>query len=164
MSSSVSNWGSLESGTLHTFMGTITGAAGSHHIEATDTLRGGGPTDSLTGDQAVAGDQTVGQTSQVADFSNSHLHRERRHARPISCRLQTRPTQPDGSATFNAVWDGQNVAGTLAYDDAGNVHMTFSGDNGTCDANITGIPGAFQIDGNLALGDTTLPVTGSQIA
>jgi len=56
------------------------------------------------------------------------------------------------------------VAGTLAYDAAGNLHMAFTADNGSCDASIAGIPGAFQIDGNLAFGDTSLPVAGNQIA
>jgi hypothetical protein len=113
----------------------------------------------------AAGGQTAAQVATVADFTNAGFDLTDGSGTAHQLQITDQTAQPDGTATFNGVWDGQSVAGTLAYDAAGNIRIQFSGDNGSCDATIAGEPGAFQIDGNVTMlgGDTPLAVTGNQL-
>jgi hypothetical protein len=60
--------------------------------------------------------------------------------------IQSQTAQEDGTAVFTAAWDGgQTVTGTLAYNDAGNVYLTATGDSVSLAATISGTDGAYQI-------------------
>jgi hypothetical protein len=106
----------------------------------------------------------VGQTSQVADFTNvTFALSEENGATHQQLYITDRTTQPGGTANFNGVWDGQSVTGTLAYDDAGNVHITFSGDTASFDGFISGSPDLYHINGNFPMADgAQVPVAGDQ--
>jgi hypothetical protein len=142
------SWGSLEEGTYHTFDGTMTGEAGSYHLEGTAIARPGGVTESMVGDQTQPALVTPG-FQQVPDFTNANFTLTDDNGTAHQLQIQTQATEPDGSTTFTGLWDGQNGTGTLAYDDAGNVHMTFNADNYNFDGTISGVAGAFHLDGNL---------------
>ena len=76
--------------------------------------------------------------------------------------IQAQAAQADGSATFSGMWDpangGQAVTGTLAYDDAGNIHLTFVfADGGSFDSTVSGQPGAYHFDGILTPADSSGP-------
>jgi hypothetical protein len=58
--------------------------------------------------------------------------------------------QPDGSARFTAVWDGQTVTGTLASDATGDVQVALTSEDGQqFDGTITGAVSAYHIEGTL---------------
>ena len=124
--------------------------------------------DLFTTEQALIGSTLaqadVARANPVTDFSNVTFALSDANGTAHQLQITDQTGQPNGTATFNGVWDGQSVTGTLAYDATGNIHMTFSADNGTYDTMIAGNPGAFQIAGNFTVGDTLVPVTGSQIA
>jgi hypothetical protein len=142
------NWGSLEAGTFHTFVGTLTGEAGSYHIDGTDYARSAGVSNPM------AGDQTLAQATQVTNFTNVTFALTDGNGTAHVLQTQTQTAQPDGTVIFTAVWDGQNgggeqVSGTLAYDNAGNVHVTFAGQSDSFDGTISGNAGAYHLDGNV---------------
>jgi hypothetical protein len=140
--------------------GTLSGQPGAHHFEAVLAPADG------SSPIAVAGDQDTTPAAPVTDFTNVTFALTDDSGAAHQLQITDQTAQPDGTATFNGVWDGQSVAGTLAYDAAGNVHMLCSGGNGTFDATIAGNPGAFQINGTWTMlgGDTPLAVAGNQIA
>jgi hypothetical protein len=140
-------------------VGTLSGQPGAYHFEGMMTPADGSSPVPITGDQDAT------PATPVTDFTSVAFAMSDEVGTAHQLQITDQTAQPDGTAAFNGVWDGQSVAGTLAYDAAGNVHVLFSGDNGTCDATIAGNPGAFQIDGSLTMpGGDTLTVTGSQIA
>jgi hypothetical protein len=140
--------------------GTLSGQPGAHHVEALVTPADGSSPIPVTSDQDTT------PAASVTDFTNVTFALTDDSGTAHQLQITDQTTQPDGTATFNGMWDGQSIAGTLAYDAAGNVQIMFSGDNGTCDATIAGNPDAFQIDGKFTIlgGDAPLPVAGNQIA
>lgn len=149
-------WGSFDDGTYHSFDGTLSGVVGSYHIDAITIARPGGDPVHLIGDQTQA------QASPVADFTNVGFALTDDYGVAHALQIQTQTAQPVGT-TFTGVWDGQSGAGTLAYDAAGNVHLTFSADNYSFDGAISGAPGAYHIDGSFAvLGSDPVHVFGDQ--
>ena len=76
-----------------------------------------------------AGAQT--QASAVPDFTAVAFALTDDSGAAHQLLIQSQAAQPDGSATFTAVWDGQSVTGTLAYDAAGNLDLTFNAADGS---------------------------------
>jgi hypothetical protein len=139
--------------------GILSGQPGAYHYDGMRTPADG------SNPIAVAVDQDTTPVTPVTDFTSVTFAWTDEGGAAHQLQITDQSAQPDGTATFNGVWDGQSVAGTLAYDAAGNVQIVFSADNGICDATIAGNPGAFQIDGSLTMpGGDTLTVAGIQIA
>jgi hypothetical protein len=133
----------------------------------------------LSPDDGLLAENTLGQESApgladpgsidanpLADFSNTSFVLTDDNGNVHHLDIQSQTAQPDGTAAFTAQWNGQYGIGTLAYDDAGNVHLTFNADNCSFDGTIAGVAGAYHIDGNLtgadgnavhAAGDQALP-------
>src|SRR5262249_35713700 len=132
-----------------------------YHIDGTLTALGADPVHS-------AGDQTSSpsQTAQATDLTNISFALIDDNGAAHQLQVLTQTAQRwQGNATFTAVWDGQNVEGTLTHDNAGNVHITFSGDTGSFDGTLAGAAGAYQIDGNFMAPDgTMLHAAGAQTA
>jgi hypothetical protein len=102
---------------------------------------------------AVAGDQNTTQTTPVTEFTNVTVAMTDDSGTAHKLQITDQTAQPDGTATFNGVWDGQSVAGTLAYDAANNVHLTFAGDSASFDGTLSGNAGAYHLDGTLTGAD-----------
>jgi hypothetical protein len=100
--------------------------------------------------------QTQAPAAPMADFTNVPLSLTDDSGTIHQLQITSQVTQPDGSATFQGVWDGQDgageqVTGTLSYDEAGNIHVAFNGDNESFDGSLSGDPGAYHLDGTLKL-------------
>jgi hypothetical protein len=136
--------------------GTITGTAGAYHLDGIITGSDGSTVH-------VAGDQAVAQINPVADFTNVNFAMVDDSGTAHQLQIQTQTANPDGTATFTGVWNGEVGTGTLAYDATGNIHITFSSADYTFDGTISGAAGAYQIDGTVALpGVDPLHVAGAQ--
>jgi hypothetical protein len=104
----------------------------------------------------ATGVQTAAPVAAVADFSDVSLAPTDDSGTAHQLQILTQNAQPDGTATFTALWDGQDSTGTLAYDDAGNIHITFTGVNFSFDGTITVVAGAYQLDQVHVSGDQTV--------
>jgi uncharacterized protein with LGFP repeats len=153
-------WASPADGTEYTFDGIVTGDAGSYHLDGTALT---GPDDGhlhLVGDQAQA---PAAAAAPVADLSGVSLVVPDDNGTAHQLQITTQTAQPDGSATFTGTCDGQSGTGTLAFDAAGNVHLTFTGDDGsTVDGTISGTPDAYQFDGKFTPPDVQTPDVASE--
>jgi hypothetical protein len=142
----------------YSFDGTFTGNTGAYHLDGQLTNADG----SLV---HAAGDQLVAQPTPVTDLTSVSFALTDDNGVSHQLQIQTQTAQPDGSADFTAVWDGQNVAGTLAYDGAGNIQIVFNGDSVQFNGTIAGAVGAYTIDGTIVDSlNGTWQVTGGQTA
>jgi hypothetical protein len=143
-------------GSTDSFDGTVTTGAVGYHLDGILTGSDGSPVH-------LAGDQAVAPVNPVADFTNVNFALIDDNGTAHQLQIQTQTANPDGSAAFTGVWNGESGTGTLAYDAAGNIHITFSSTDYTFDGTISGAAGAYQIDGTVALpGVDPLHISGAQ--
>jgi hypothetical protein len=150
------------------FDSTVSGAAGAYHLDGILNPADGSVPIHLAGDQdqpppAPAPAPAVTPVADLTSVSFTVLSDDGSVSHQLV--IQSQVAQADGSATISGVWDpanadgGQAVTGTLAYDVAGNIHLTFvAADGSSFDATISGAAGAYNLDGILTPADGSGPV------
>jgi hypothetical protein len=147
----------------HTFAGTISNLAGPYHIDGNVTVADGSGPGHVVGDQDQAQPVVVTPVADLTNVSFTVTSDDGTVTHQVV--IQVQAAQADGSATFTGQMDPANaggglaVTGTLTYDAAGNIHLTFSAaDGSTFDGTISGAAGAYHLDGTLTPGDGSSPV------